>query len=118
MIHHPFFIEARLFDDNVVAHHRDKLYKKLFEPTTDSFDIITQPCLQVLFHVILVILERQCIDQLPGGKYWNTTDSIKSMAQNVLSTNIVSEGGFGMIDLLMRTRPDVSVGDVVSKRLC
>ena len=57
---------------------------------------------------MILILERQCIDQLPGGKYWNTNDNIKSMVQNVLSTNKVSEGGFGMIDLLMRTRPNAS----------
>ena len=53
----------------------------------------------VLFHAILIILERQCIDQLPGGKYWNTNDNIKSMVQNVLSTNKMFEGGSGMIDL-------------------
>ena len=30
------------------------------------------------------------------------------MGQNVASTNKVSEAGFGMIDLLMRTRPNAS----------
>ena len=55
-----------------VEHHQDKLYKKLFESTMDSFDILTQQCLEVLFHAILIIHKHQCIDQLPGGKYWNT----------------------------------------------
>ena len=78
----PIFQRSKtVFDDNVVEHHRNILYKKLFEPTTDSFDILTQQCLKVLFHAILVILERQCVDQLPGGKYWNPNDNIKSIAQ-------------------------------------
>ena len=70
--------------------------------------ILTKQCLEVLFHVIFIILEHQCIDQLPGGKYWNTNANIKSMVQNVLSANKVSEDGFGTIDLLMRTRPNAS----------
>ena len=50
-----------MFDDNVVEHHRDKLYKKLFLSTTDSFDILTQQRLEVLFHAILIILERNVL---------------------------------------------------------
>ena len=47
----------------------------MIEPPTDRSDILTQQWLDVLFHAILVILERQCIDRLPGGKYWNTNDN-------------------------------------------
>ena len=98
MIHHPFFKEVRLcVDDNIVEHHRDILYKKLFEPTTDNFDILTQQYIEVLFHAIFIILERQCVDQLPGGKYWNPNDNITSIARNVPSTNKVSEGDFGQM---------------------
>ena len=40
MIHRPFFHGGKtVFHDNVIEHHRDKLYDKLFESTTDSFDI-------------------------------------------------------------------------------
>ena len=101
---------VRLYFMTMLLNIRDKLYDKLFESTTDSFDILTQQCLEVLFHAILIILERQCVDQLPGGKYWNPNDNNRSMAQNVPSTNKVSEGDFGIIDLLMWTRPNASCG--------
>lgn len=58
--------------------HTDCLYEKLFEDNDDvDFDVMTQQALEIILLGILVILEKQCVDQLPGGKYWNADDNIK-----------------------------------------
>ena len=72
------FSGETVFSNNYVENHRDFLWKKLFEETTDEeFDVLTQQALEVILHAVLIILERQCVDQLPGGKYWNTSDLVK-----------------------------------------
>ena len=86
----------------------DKVSEKLFESTTADFDVLTQQCLEVALHGILIILERQCEDQLPGGKYWKPNDKLNLMGQNVPTTNKLSEADFGMVDLLIRTKPNLS----------
>ena len=70
-----------------MKHNRNDVFEKLFMPTTDVFDILTPQCFEVLFHGILVILERQCVNPLPGGKYWNPSEVMKSIAKNVPATN-------------------------------
>ena len=98
-------------DDEVIdLHHRDELYVKLFEDSGDcEFEVLTQQALEVIFHAILIILERQCIDQLPGGDYWHASDKIQKAAANVPTTNMASESDFAIIDLLIRTKPNASV---------
>ena len=97
-----------IFGENVVEHHRDEVFDKLFQSTTESFDLLTQQCLEVLLHGVLMVLERQCADQLPGGKYWNPSDQLLKMSKNAPTTNKISEADFSIIDLLIRTKPNLS----------
>ena len=64
----PIFSDNHnLFNSNEIVLHRDELYEKLFENTNDTeFDVLTQQALEIIFHALLIILERQCVDQLPG----------------------------------------------------
>ena len=75
----------------------------------DEFDVLTQQCLEVVFHAILIILERQCSDQLPGGKYWNPTENVQNLASKVPLTNKASESDFALLDLFIRTKPNAKV---------
>ena len=40
------------------------VFAKLFADVNEDFDIMTQQVLEVIFHDFLIILERQCVDQL------------------------------------------------------
>ena len=53
----------------------------------------------MICHSLLVVLERQSGDQLPGGKYWDPSDNISKAAENVPTTNKASESDFAVLDL-------------------
>jgi hypothetical protein len=58
---------------------------------------------------MLIILERQCKDQLPGGKYWDfELATIDKLLTVVPTTNTLSERDFAQLDILMRTNPSAS----------
>lgn len=81
----------------------------VLEKVDGEFDTLTQQALEVVFHAILIILERQCADQLPGGRYWNPDENITMIASNVPTTNRASESDFAVLDLLVRTKPNARV---------
>ena len=98
------------FSMNVIFNTTKMLYwESLFKETTEEFDILTQQALEMILHAVLIILERQCVDQLPGGKYWHASNSIKICSESVPTTNKASERDFAILDLLIRTKPNVSI---------
>ena len=65
---HPFLEEKRCFPNHKDYLNKDELYHKLFkESGNDEFDVLTIQALEHIFHAILVIVERQAFDHLPGG---------------------------------------------------
>ena len=51
------FSGETVFSNNDVEHHRDFLWEKLFEETTDEgFDVLTQQAFKVILHAVLIIL--------------------------------------------------------------
>ena len=102
----PLLDGEPLFPESEVPIHKDAIYNAIFEATGDAnFDALTQQALEMLMHGLLLILERQEQDQLPGGKYYNPTSSVKSMSSNVPTTNMASERDFAILDLLIRSKP-------------
>lgn len=82
--------------------HMDVIYDALF--ALSPLDSLTQTFLEALMHGLLLILERQVQDQLPGGKYFKPSQSQLTAAANVPTSNVVSERDFGCLDLLMRMK--------------
>ena len=101
------------FPESII--HKDDLYEQLFgESGDEELDCLTQESLEILCHALLLILERQAADQLPGGKYWSepgqpVSDKLQTQTSNVPTTNTVSERDFSVLDLLMRTKPNATV---------
>ena len=57
--------------------HRDETYVKLFAPTNDpDIQRLSQQSLEMLIYGLLLILEIQAQDQLPGGKYFDPSQSV------------------------------------------
>lgn len=51
-------------------------------------------------HSLLLILERQAEDQLPGGKHHCPIVGLQKSAANVPTTSIIGEWDFGSLDML------------------
>ena len=76
---------------------------KLFEKTDPDVEAMCAQTLEMACCAILLILERQCADQLPGGKFWDVGNA--EIYQNVPSTNVISERDFAQLDLLLHSQP-------------
>ena len=90
----PLLEGVPLFDENDVELHKDNIWDALFSPCDDvEFNMLTQQALEMCMHSILLVLERLAADlsELPGGKYFIPSDSLKEMAQHVSKTNKISE---------------------------
>ena len=106
----PLLEGVPLFDENDVELHKDNIWDALFSPCDDvEFNMLTQQALEMCMHSILLVLERLAADQLPGGKYFIPSDSLKQMAQHVPKTNKISEADFAILDLLVRKKPNASI---------
>ena len=100
---------STIFNELDIQHHQDVIWESLFKEKTEEFYVLTQQALEVILHAVLIILEWQCVDQLPGRKYWDASNSIKICSESVPTTNTASESDFAILDLLIRTKPNISI---------
>ncbi|XP_066298380.1 uncharacterized protein [Branchiostoma lanceolatum] len=98
-----------LFNETVVARHKDALFDSLFAATGDEdLDVLTQQALEVVCSALLILLERQAEEQLPGGQFWQPTETEVKRADHVPTTNVVSERDFAIVDNLIRAKPNAT----------
>ena len=96
-----------IFED--VNVHKDDIYDSLFSTCDDpSLEMYTQMALELSIGRMLLILERQAKDQLPGGKYYEASVDDQVRAAAVPPTNTCSERDFAQLDMLMRIKPTAS----------
>jgi len=108
----PVLQGSQLFDegDELIKIHRDDLYTQLFVDTGDNeFEVLTCQALEVIFHAVLVIVERQAVDHLPGGKYHRPSEVVANSSANVPAHNKISESDFAIFDFAVRKMPNASV---------
>ncbi|MES9884866.1 MAG: hypothetical protein ABW185_28810 [Sedimenticola sp.] len=98
-----------LFDEDEVSITKDAVYDSLFAPSENLvLETYTQMALELCFGGMLLILERQAKDQLPGGRYWDLDPHTVQRMSSVPTTNTASERDFAQLDILMRTKPSAS----------
>ncbi|KAK3084521.1 hypothetical protein FSP39_014699 [Pinctada imbricata] len=101
---HPLLSGTPVFSEMII--HKDDIYESLFKDTGEpSFDAYTQMALELISGGMLLILERQAKDQLPGGKFFEPSFDETVRASNVPTTNTCSERDFAQLDVLMRCKP-------------
>ena len=99
-----------VFKEEVVKVEEDCVLKELLRPCQNhETEILTQQALELMCGAILLVLERQCTDQLPGGKYHNPTNEMKMQSSSVPTSNIISERDFAIFDNLLKAKPNASV---------
>lgn len=105
----PLLAGDCLFDEQEAPINKDEVYEHLIAPSENSvLDTYTQMALEITFGGMLLVLERQAKDQLPGGKYWNLDQTSSAKVPNVPTTNTASEKDFAQLDMLMRAKPSAS----------
>lgn len=91
----------------------DCMYTALFEEVKDA-DMHAM-CIQALEFIscgILQILELQCKDHLPGGKFWQLDATTQEAFENVPSTNMIGERDFAILDMLIRKKPNARIASL------
>ncbi|XP_062619841.1 uncharacterized protein LOC134281392 [Saccostrea cucullata] len=103
----PLLKGEPIFPD--VAIKRDQIYESLFSETDDPvIETYSQMALELALGGMLLILERQAKDQLPGGKFFDPPITDQFRASSVPPTNTCSERDFAQLDMLMRAKPSAS----------
>jgi len=83
---------------------KDEIWDHLIAST--DHDATTQELLEILCGAFSALLSRLVQDHLPGGVYCNpSTNETKSVSK----TNVVSTRDFGMLDRLLREKPNATM---------
>ncbi|KAJ8050931.1 hypothetical protein HOLleu_04314 [Holothuria leucospilota] len=84
----------------------DEVYMSLLaESDTDP---LCKKILELMCASFAKLGERMLCDHLEGGKFWNVEDDVKHEMMSVPTTNVGVERDFGMLDRLMREKPNAS----------
>ena len=106
----PLLEADTIFNESIAPVNKDHIYDELFKvPDDQEFQIMTQQMLTLLCSAILLVLESQCEDQLPGGKYFDPSEKLKIQVSNVVTSNIISERDFARFDNILKTKPRSTV---------
>ena len=101
----PLLDKDCAFSDHVVDVQKHEIYDSLLQPQDEESQVLTQQILELLCLTILIVLERQCADQLPGGKYASPSEKELLQASSVPTSNIISEREFALFDVLLKQKP-------------
>ena len=97
---------------------KDCVYDKLFQKS-ELYDKPTLQCLELLFGSFSIITKRMLHDHLEDGLYDNVTDAnLRKETSAVPKTNTVAERDFGMLDRLMREKPNANLITLESVIMC
>ena len=83
-----------------------KILQKLLEPSTS--DSLTVEILQAVCTVLATFSARILSDHLPGGAFYQPSDTSSASVSSVAKTNAVSERDFAQLDRLMREKPNAA----------
>ncbi len=102
-------LEGKLvFNEEIAPVEKDAVFDMLIICDDEDFNAVTQQALELICSALLLVLERQCEDQLPGGEYSSPSQSLCRQASNAPTTNIISERDFAVFDVLSRQKPAAS----------
>ena len=84
----PFLTaKSTIFPNSLLT--KDEMYEKLFKDTENPvFDALTQECPAMINCTCALMIDSQLKDQLPGGKYYNLSQSVRDDLKNCPSTTI------------------------------
>ena len=76
---------------------------------SDILDESTKQCLDIIFGSLCIVTRRILYDHLKNGKYANPCEQLYKETVSVSTTNSIAEHNFGMIDRLIREKPNANM---------
>ena len=86
----------------------DPIFISLVAPNSD-LDEMTKQVLEIIFITFCQVTEKMLEDHLPSGKHVGMGEKKMSETKSVPRTNVGVERDFGMLDRIMRLKPNASV---------
>ena len=87
---------------------KDNIYNSLLLPS-DILDEPTKQCFEIIFGSLYIVTRRMLIDHLKDGKYANSCEQLYKETVSVSTTNSIAERNFGMLDRLIREKPNANM---------
>ena len=102
------FIQGNVVFFDSVGLHTDEILESLIVPS-EEFDESTKQCLELLFGSLSIVTKRMLNDHLEGGKYDGFNENLRKETVSVSTTNSLAERNFGMLDRLIREKPNANM---------
>ena len=96
-----------IFFENIEI-SKDDIYNSLLLPS-DIFDEPTKQCSEIIFGSLCIVTRRMLNDHLKDGKYANPCEQLYKETGSVSTTNSIAERNFGMLDRLIREKPNANI---------
>ncbi|CAC5387839.1 unnamed protein product [Mytilus coruscus] len=91
---------------------QDEIFDRLFSVQDEQLNILTAEALQILCTNFMIVVSRQLVDYLPGGKFSiDSSPNFEKLKENSITvspTNIDSERDFANLDRLRREKPNAN----------
>ncbi|CAC5398111.1 unnamed protein product [Mytilus coruscus] len=102
------FINCEVFPFDEDLTHKDKYFDCLKMPD-DQIDTLVVQVAQTLFASFYKLLKVAMKDQLPGGLFYVASPELSAETLSVIPHNKLPERAFGMLDFMVRFRPNASI---------
>ena len=89
--------------------NRDHVFEELFKEHDENLDSLTLEALQMIMASFVLLINRQVGEAFLDGEVSSTSDEIRTETKSMPKTNTISERDFGQLDLIKRTKPNISV---------
>jgi E1A/CREB-binding protein len=101
------FLAGRIspFQESLVE--KDKVFDYLCEGS--KYDELCAEIWKPTMMSLKLYVERAVVDQLPGGRYWESSEELTNETNATPKHNKAPERIFGMLDFLVHRRPNASV---------
>ena len=102
-----FMLGNVIFFENIEI-SKDDIYNSLLL-SSDILDETTKQCLEIIFGSLCIVTRRMLNDHLKDGKYANPCEQLYKETVSVSTTNSIAERNFGMLDRLIREKPNANI---------
>ena len=86
---------------------KDHIYESLIHPC-EEYDDLTKQILEIMFGSFAIITKRMLHDHLSGGKFSQPSAEQIEEVESCPTTNVFPESNFGILDRLMREKPNAN----------
>ena len=88
--------------------HHDSMYEKLFDEVSQEIEEMTFQIVGTLSTSMLSVIEKQLVDHLPGGKFFDPPQQLREEMTTTPLDNLCAERLFASLDRLQKRMPNAN----------